>query len=100
MAFITASMVVLREKLGGRPTDRSADVLGIVSGALFLRSSRVHPTLLMASERLPRMWTTHINRTCGVRGLAREAYVSCVLGFPLQGVHRFESPLVDSMLRG
>jgi hypothetical protein len=48
-------MVVLQEKLGGGPADWSASVLGIVSGALFLGSSRVRPMLLMASERLPRM---------------------------------------------
>jgi hypothetical protein len=47
-------MVVLREKLGGRPMDHSAG-LGVVSGALFLGSSRVHRTLLMAYESLPCM---------------------------------------------
>jgi hypothetical protein len=34
-AFITASMVMLGEKLGGGPMDRSPDVLRIVLGALF-----------------------------------------------------------------
>jgi hypothetical protein len=58
----------------------------------FLRSSRVHPTLLMASERLPHTGTVHIKRTGGVRGLACEVYMSCVSGFPLQGVHRFKLP--------
>jgi hypothetical protein len=76
-------MVVLGEKLGGRPVDQSVGVLGIVSGALFLRSSRVCPTLLMASKRFPHMWTDHRKRTCGVRGLEREAYMSCVSDFPL-----------------
>jgi hypothetical protein len=85
-------MVVLGEKLGGEPMDNSAGVLGIVSGALFLGSSRVCPMLLMASERLPRTWTARRKRTCGICRLAWEAYVSCVLGFPLQGVHGFESP--------
>jgi hypothetical protein len=66
--------------------------LGVVSGALFLGSSRVCPTLLVACERLPRMGIAHRKRTLGLRGLAWEAYVSCWLGFPLQGVHRFESP--------
>jgi hypothetical protein len=37
LAFITTSMAVLGEKLGGGPVDHSA-VLGVVSGALFLRS--------------------------------------------------------------
>jgi hypothetical protein len=36
-------------------------------------------------------------RTLGVRGLAWEAYVSCWSGFPLQGVHRFESPRLLDM---
>jgi hypothetical protein len=84
-------MDVLGEKLGGGHVDHSAG-LGVVSGALFLKSSRVRPTLLMACERLPHTWTTHRKRTSGVRGLAWEAYVSCGLGFSLQGVHRFESP--------
>jgi hypothetical protein len=55
-------MVVLGEKLGGRPVDHSAE-LGVMSGAFSLRSSRVHPMLLMAYERLPRMWTTRRKRT-------------------------------------
>jgi hypothetical protein len=83
LAIITASMVVLGEKLGGRPADQSAGMLGIMSGALFLRSTRVHPTLLMASERLSRTWTAHRKCTCGIRGLAREAYMSYISGFPL-----------------
>jgi hypothetical protein len=85
-------MVVLGEKLGGRPADRLAGVLGIMSGALFLRSSRVRSMLLMASERLPHTGTAHKKRRSGIRGLAREAYMSCVSGFPLQGVYQFESP--------
>jgi hypothetical protein len=88
-------MDVLGGKLDGRPADHSAE-LG-VSGALFLKSGRVHPTLVMASERLPRTWTARRKRTCGVRGLVREAYVSCVSGFPLQGVHRFDSPRLSDM---
>jgi hypothetical protein len=91
LAFITASMVVLEEKLGGEPVDHSAE-LGVVSRALFLGSSRVRPTLLMACERLPYTWTARRKHTWVVRGLTWEAYMSCVSGFPLQGVHRFESP--------
>jgi hypothetical protein len=49
-------MIVLGEKLGGGPTNHSAG-LGVVLGALFLGSSRVRPTLIMAYERLSRMWT-------------------------------------------
>jgi hypothetical protein len=47
--------------------DHSAG-LGVVSGALFLESSRVHPTLLMAYERLPRM--------CTATGSIRGAYMN------------------------
>jgi hypothetical protein len=46
-------MAVLGEKLGGGPADHSAG-LAVVSEALFLGSSRVRPTLMMAYERLPR----------------------------------------------
>jgi hypothetical protein len=62
-------MVVLGEKLGGGLADQSVG-LEVVSGALFLKSSRVCPTLLMACKRLPRTWTARKNRTRGVRGLA------------------------------
>jgi hypothetical protein len=57
-------MTVLGEKLGGRPANHSAG-LGVVSGALFLGSSRVCPTLLVACERLPRMGIAHRKRTLG-----------------------------------
>jgi hypothetical protein len=62
-------MAVLGEKIGGGPTDHSAG-LGFVSGALFLGSSWVPPTLLVAYERLPRMGITHRKRTwTGVRSV-------------------------------
>jgi hypothetical protein len=63
-------MVTLGEKLGSGPTDQSADMLGIMSAALFLRSSRVRPMMLIASERLPHTWTARRKGTCGVCGLA------------------------------
>jgi hypothetical protein len=44
-----------------------------------------------ASERLSRTGTARQKRTSGVRGLDWEAYVARWSGFPLQGVHRFES---------
>jgi hypothetical protein len=67
---------VLGEKLGGGPTDHLVG-LGVVLGALFLRSNRVRPTLLMACERLSRTWTTHMKHMSGVRGLAWKAYMPC-----------------------
>jgi hypothetical protein len=64
---------------------------GLCREPFFLRSSRIRPMLLMACERLLSIWTARRKRTRGVCGLAWEAYVSCVSGFPLQGVYRFGS---------
>jgi hypothetical protein len=69
-------MAVLGDKLGGGPVDHSAG-LGVVSGDLFLGSSRVHPMLLGACERLPHTGTSCKKHTPGVRGLAWEACMSC-----------------------
>jgi hypothetical protein len=77
--------------------DRSAGVLWIVLGALSLGSSGICPNLSVHRERLPRMGTARRKHTPGVRGLAWEAYVSCWSGFPLQGIHRFESPRLSDM---
>jgi hypothetical protein len=82
--------------LGGGPADHSVR-LGVVSGALFLGSNRVRSTLLMACKRLPRAWTVRKKHTQGVHGLAWEAYMLCVSGFPLYGVHQFESPRLSDM---
>jgi hypothetical protein len=65
------------------PMDRSTDVLWIVSGALFLRSSDPSQLCWRLCKRLPCTWTTHRMRTRGVRGLAREVYVPCWSGFPI-----------------
>jgi hypothetical protein len=43
------------------------------------------------------MGTARRKRTPGIRGLVWEAYVSCWSGFPLQGVHRFESLQLSDM---
>jgi hypothetical protein len=50
-----------------------------------------------ASERLSRTGTARRKRTPGVHGLEWEAYVACWSGFPLQGVHQFESPRLLDM---
>jgi hypothetical protein len=84
-------MTVLGEELGGGPVDHLAG-LRVVSGALFLRSGRVRPMLLMAYKRLLRTGTARRKRTPGVWRLTWKAYVSCWSIFPLHGVHRFESP--------
>jgi hypothetical protein len=84
-------MIVLGEKLGGRFVDRPADMLRIVSRAIFLRSSRVRLTMLGQRERLPRTRIVHEKRTGGVCGPVRKSYVLCVSGFSLYDVHRFKS---------
>jgi hypothetical protein len=76
MAFITTSMAVLEEKLGGGSMDHSAGLV-IVLGAIFLGRCRVQLTLLVACERLPRTRTARRKRTLDVRGLMWEAYVAC-----------------------
>jgi hypothetical protein len=65
-------MIMLGEKLGSGSTDRSAG-LRVVSEAIFLRSSRVYPMLLMAYERLPCTWTAHKKRTRDVCELVWKA---------------------------
>jgi hypothetical protein len=49
------------------------------------------------SERLSHMGTARRKRTPGMRGLEWEGYVVCWSGFPLQRVHRFESPRLSDM---
>jgi hypothetical protein len=60
-------------------------------------SSSIHPTLSVTRERLSRTGTARRKRMPSVRGLAWKAYVSCWSGFPLQGVHRFESLRLSDM---
>jgi hypothetical protein len=86
-----------RREAGYGPADQSAGVLWIVSGALFLGSSGICPNQSVPHERLPRTGTARRKHTLGVCGLAWEAYVPCCSGFPLQGVHRFESPRLSDM---
>jgi hypothetical protein len=72
----------LWEKLGGAPADHSVG-LGVVSGAFFLWSSSVCPTLWITCERLSRTWTSCRKRMQGICGLAWKVYTSYVWGFPL-----------------
>jgi hypothetical protein len=78
------------------PTDHSARLRSGV-GSTFSREQCIRPTLLTTRKRLPRMGTARRKHTLGVRELAWEAYVSCWSGFPLQGVHRFESPRLSDL---
>jgi hypothetical protein len=92
----TASLASSGEKLGVDPRidqRRAVDCVGSPSSQEQLACS----TLSMTRERLSRTGTARRKRTPGVRGLAWEAYVTCWSGFPLQGVHRFESPRLSDM---
>jgi hypothetical protein len=62
----------------------------MMAGSVCLWLSRLLPGV-GASERLSHTGTTRRKRTPGVRGLEWKAYVACWSGFPLQGVHQFES---------
>jgi hypothetical protein len=92
----TASLVGLGEKLRRVPRTTQSG-WEVESGALFLRRSSIRPTLLTTHRRLPRTGAARRKCTPSVRGLAWEAHVSCWLGFPLQGVHQFESPWLSDM---
>jgi hypothetical protein len=69
----------------------------MMAGSVCLWLSRLLPGVgasfdfVGASERLSHTGTTRRKRTPGVRGLEWKAYVACWSGFPLQGVHQFES---------
>jgi hypothetical protein len=86
------SMAVCGRETGYGPTDRPADMLWIGMGAFFSQGQWICSTLLMIYERLPHTGTAYRKCTSGVRGLAQKAYMSCVSGFPLQGVYQFKSP--------
>jgi hypothetical protein len=90
------SMAMLGEKFRWVPR---ATQLGweVELVAPFLESSSIHLTLSMTRERLPRTGTAHRKRTLGICGLTWEVYMSCWLGFPLQGVHWFKSPWLLDM---
>jgi hypothetical protein len=92
----TASLAGSGEKLGTDPRigqRRAVDCVGSHSS----REQWACSTLSMTRKRLPRTGTTHRKRTPGVRGLVWEAYVACWSGFPMQFVHRFESPRLSDM---
>jgi hypothetical protein len=67
--------MAMRGEARWRSTDRSADVLEMLMGSLFLRSSRIHPTLLGQRERLPHTRTARRKCMSGVCGLVSLAEV-------------------------
>jgi hypothetical protein len=87
----TASLVRVGRETEAGPVDHSTRLKGGVG------SSSIRPTLLMTRERLPCTGTARRKRASGVHRLEWEAYVSCWSDFPLQGVHRFESPRLSDM---
>jgi hypothetical protein len=66
-------------------------------GSPFTREQWLCPLLLMTREWLSSTGTTHKKCMSGVHGLAWKAGVSYWSGFPLEGVHRFESPRLSNM---
>jgi hypothetical protein len=75
----------------------------MMAGPIYLWLPRLLPgvgscfNFVGASEKLSRTGTACRKRTPGVRELKWEAYVTCWSGFPLQGVHRFESSRLSDM---
>jgi hypothetical protein len=67
----------LGRETGYGPADRSAGVLWIVSGSLFLRSSGPAQLCWRLCKKLPCTWTVRRKRTRGICELTQEAYVSC-----------------------
>jgi hypothetical protein len=53
------------------------------------------PFFLGAVGSIQRCWW--LAKGCHVRGPTWKAYIFCVLGFPLQDVHRFKSPRLSDM---
>jgi hypothetical protein len=72
------------------PADHSAKLGGGVRST-FSREQWICPTLLGQCERLPCTEAARRKCTLGVCELVWKAYVACLSGFPLQGVHRFKS---------
>jgi hypothetical protein len=74
-----------------------------MAGSVYLWLSRLLPGVgayfdfVGASERLSRTRIARRKRMPGVCGLEWKAYVTCCSVFPLQSVHRFESPRLSDM---
>jgi hypothetical protein len=92
-----ASLAGSEEKLGMDPWIGQPACCGLCREPFFSGAVGSVQICHTPRERLPRTGTARRKRTLGIRGLAWEAYVSCWLGFPLQGVHRFESPRLSDM---
>jgi hypothetical protein len=77
--------------------DRSAGMLWIMSGTLFLGSSVIHPNLSTPREGL--LYVDHVRYVWSwtIHGLSVESVWRVGRVFPLQGVHRFKSPRLSDM---
>jgi hypothetical protein len=71
--------------------DHSAGLRGEV-GSTFSQEQCVRPTLLMTSRKVALRGPREIRMVEGHTRTERGKRVSCWSGFPLQDVHRFESP--------
>jgi hypothetical protein len=92
----TASMAALGEKLRTDSWIGQPVCCELCQESFFGSSGSVYRCWWL-HERLPCMWAAHRKHMRGVRGLVREAYVSCWLDFPLQDIHWFESPRLSDM---
>jgi hypothetical protein len=79
-----ASLAGSGEKLGMDPRIDQPACCGSCREPFFLGSSEICPNLSTPHERLPRTGTARKKHTLCVRVV--------LVGFPLQSVHRFESP--------
>jgi hypothetical protein len=75
-------MAMRGEKLGGDPWIDQSACWGCSRESIFLGSGGIRPPLLGQCETLPCTGMARRKRISGVRGIAQEAYVLCVSGFP------------------
>jgi hypothetical protein len=85
------------EKLGMDPRISQPAYYGLCREPFFSREQWDLSKFVGVSRKVATYGDHCRKRTLGVHGLAWEAYVSYWSGFPLQGVHRFESPRLSDM---
>jgi hypothetical protein len=90
----TISMVSLGEKLG---TDQSVVMLWIGSRVFFSREQWLCPPLLMTSRKVVIHEPREIRMVDDHTRTERGKRVACWSDFPIEGMHRFESPRLLDM---
>jgi hypothetical protein len=92
----TASLVGSGEKLGMNPWIGQSTCCGLCWEPFFLGSSVIRPNLSVSRKRL--LYVDYMRRM--VEGHTQTERGKCVAyrsGFPLHGVHQFESPRLSYM---